>query len=263
MNHFKQILCRFLGLCLLALCSSVSAAPGAGEATRQPVVWSPGAPQSNAQALQAQVEQWAARKAAVDLSAVKMLALDPRIQVKDCSGALELDTPFSSLETVRVRCQAPIWQLYVRVTYQDGALPEPQQVEAAKPPEARRRVLAASASLPRGTALTPDLVRWVEMDAALPGPQALERLVDIEHMELARPLRAGTPIRSHDLRPILMVKRGQSVLMEIGQGQGFRISARLEALQDGRMGEQIRLKNAESGRQLSGVVTGKDLVRGL
>jgi len=82
-------------------------------------------------------------------------------------------------------------------------------------------------------------------------------------MELARPLRAGTPIRSHDLRPILMVKRGQSVLMEIGQGQGFRISARLEALQDGRMGEQIRLKNAESGRQLSGVVTGKDLVRGL
>lgn len=263
MNHFKQILCRLLGPCLLALFSSVSAAPGVDEATRQPVVWSPGAPPSNAQALQAQVEQWAARKAAVDVSAVKMLALDPRIQVRDCSGALDLDTPFSSLETVRVRCQAPIWQLYVRVTYQDGALPEPQQVEAAKPPEARRRVLAASASLPRGTALTPDLVRWIEMDAALPGPQALERLVDIEHMELARPLRAGTPIRSHDLRPILMVKRGQSVLMEIGQGQGFRISARLEALQDGRMGEQIRLKNAESGRQLSGVVTGKDLVRGL
>jgi len=263
MNHFKQILCRLLGSCLLALCSSVGATSGAAEAARQPAVLSSGAEPSNAQTLQAQVVQWAARKAAVDVSAVKMLALDPRIQVKACSGSLELDTPFSSLETVRVRCAEPVWQLYVRVVYQEGALPEPQLVEAPKPPEARRRVLAVGASLPSGTALTPDLVRWVELDAALPGPQALERLVDIEHMELARAIRAGTPIRSYDLRPVLMVRRGQSVLMELGQGQGFRISARLEALQDGRMGEQIRLKNAESGRQLSGVVTGKDLVRGL
>jgi flagella basal body P-ring formation protein FlgA len=263
MNHFKQILCRLIGLCLLALCSTVGAASGAGEPVRQLAMASAGTEPSRAQALQAQVVQWAARKAAVDSSAVQMLALDPRLQVQSCSAPLELDTPFSSLETVRVRCPDPVWQLYVRVSYQDGALPEPQQVEAPKPPEARRRVLAVSASLPRGAALTPDLVRWVEVDAALPGPQALERLVDIEHMELARPIRAGTPIRSYDLRPVLMVKRGQSVLMEIGQGQGFRISARLEALQDGRMGEQIRLKNAESGRQLSGVVMGKDLVRGL
>ena len=37
----------------------------------------------------------------------------------------------------------------------------------------------------------------------------------------------------------------------------------VEALQDGRMGEQVRLKNTESGRQISGVVVGPNLVRGL
>jgi len=38
---------------------------------------------------------------------------------------------------------------------------------------------------------------------------------------------------------------------------------RAEALQDGRMGEQVKLKNPESGRQISGVVVGPNLVRGL
>jgi len=37
----------------------------------------------------------------------------------------------------------------------------------------------------------------------------------------------------------------------------------VEAQQDGHMGEQIRLKNTESGRLLSGVVTGPNAVRAL
>jgi flagella basal body P-ring formation protein FlgA len=48
----------------------------------------------------------------------------------------------------------------------------------------------------------------------------------------------------------------------IGQGQGFQIAARVEALQDGRFGEQIKLKNPESGRILSGVVRGPGAVTG-
>ncbi len=36
-----------------------------------------------------------------------------------------------------------------------------------------------------------------------------------------------------------------------------------EALQDGRLNEQIRLRNPESGTTLSGIITGKGMARGL
>jgi flagella basal body P-ring formation protein FlgA len=36
---------------------------------------------------------------------------------------------------------------------------------------------------------------------------------------------------------------------------------RAEALQDGGLGEQIRLKNVESGRSLSGVITGPNTAK--
>jgi flagella basal body P-ring formation protein FlgA len=53
------------------------------------------------------------------------------------------------------------------------------------------------------------------------------------------------------------------VLMSVGQQQGFQISARVEAMQDGRFGEQIKLKNRDSGRELSGRVQGPNQVMGL
>ena len=82
-------------------------------------------------------------------------------------------------------------------------------------------------------------------------------------VELLRDVRPGAPLSSQDLRPMVLVKRGQMVLMSIGQAQGFQISARVEAQQDGRYGEQIKLKNSESGRILTGMVKGPNLVQGL
>jgi flagella basal body P-ring formation protein FlgA len=49
----------------------------------------------------------------------------------------------------------------------------------------------------------------------------------------------------------------------VGNSKDFQITIRMEALQDGRLGEQVKLKNPESGRQVSGVVTGPNLVKGL
>lgn len=219
--------------------------------------------QKAAQDLESLVIQWAAAKASTAMDQVRMLPLDPRLQVKACAQPLVLDAPFTSIETVRVRCEQPTWQLYVRVSFQEPVSRPLVAQEPSTLPEPKRKVLVAAASLPRGTLLTPDLVKLTELDAYLPGPQALERLVDIQHMELAREIRAGVPIRGFDVRPVVLVKRGQNVILQIGQSPGFVISARLEALQDGRMGEQIRLKNGESGRTLSGVVVGKNAVRGL
>jgi flagella basal body P-ring formation protein FlgA len=49
----------------------------------------------------------------------------------------------------------------------------------------------------------------------------------------------------------------------VGEGKGFLITVRAEAQQDGLRGDQIRLKNPESGRSLTAVVTGMNTARGL
>lgn len=91
---------------------------------------------------------------------------------------------------------------------------------------------------------------------------ALDPATDLTYMEAVRDLPPGTVLRQYDLRPTTLVKRGQMVQILIGQGQGFQIAARVEAMQDGRFGEQIKLKNPESGRILSGVVRGPGAVVG-
>lgn len=91
----------------------------------------------------------------------------------------------------------------------------------------------------------------------------LEQASEVLHAEVVRDVRPGVPLKSVDIRPTVLVKRGQTVLMSVGQAQGFQISARVEALQDGRFGEQIKLRNRESGRELSGRVKGPNQVLGL
>ena len=88
-------------------------------------------------------------------------------------------------------------------------------------------------------------------------------LKDVELAESMRDIPAGTVLRSYDIKRSLMVKKGQSAMLTVGQGSGFTVRVGVEAQQDGHMGEQIRLKNTESGRLLSGVVTGPNAVRAL
>jgi len=83
------------------------------------------------------------------------------------------------------------------------------------------------------------------------------------HAEVVRDLMSGAPLRSSDIRRATMVRQGQLVTMVVGEKSTFQVVSRVEALQDGRMGEQVRLRNTESGRVISGIVSGPNLVKGL
>jgi flagella basal body P-ring formation protein FlgA len=265
MNTRLQMLCRLLdqmaqrGLWLgvvlwLSGAAAVAAPQAAGSAP--------------ALVLQKSVTQWVAKEQSVALDSVVLAPLDPRLQVRACEKALVMDLPFSSPETVRVRCPEPVWQLYVRVsvTGRPGGRPvlsgSAAQAEAKAPPE-KRSVLVAAMPLQRGMILTEAHVRLAEVDTSNMLPNVLEQVSQVMHAELVRDIRPDTPLRAQDLRPTVLVKRGQLVLMSVGQAQGFQISARVEAMQDGRFGEQVKLKNRESGRILSGTVIGPNKVEGL
>jgi len=124
-------------------------------------------------------------------------------------------------------------------------------------------VLTSPQFLKRGTILEPNMFIGTEV-ALQPGDMsALSNPKDVVNMELLRDLPANTPLKSFDLKPMVMIKRGQLVIVSVGEGKGFLISIRAESLQDGQLGDQIRLKNTESGRSISAVVTGVNTAKAM
>ena len=240
---------------------------------------SPAAPDK----LLTEVGQWVQKSQQLDASQFSFAPLDSRVQLQSCDRALVMDTPFASRETVRVRCLGnPGWQLYLRVVLKPGIAPGlqapgPAAAGAAAPSgmasgsatapvtgaAPTRRVVVASQLLRAGTLASRDLLREMEMPAQGLDPQAVGSLKDVENSEMVRDVQAGVPLRGHDVRRAVVVKQGQSVTLTVGQGNGFSITARVEAMQDGKIGDQIRLKNPESGRLLTGIVTGPNAARGL
>lgn len=264
----SQSACRTLpgalALSAAALLAWPCAALGkAGEAAA-PVPWPAAA--SPDQALTRAVTQWIGAQQGVDPSSVRLAPLDPRLQIRPCTAGLRIDFPFASQETVRVRCESLGWQLFVRTlspppaTAPTAAAPATRAANGGSPaqdnPAAVRKVVVAAGLLQRGIRISADQLVLADMPAHNLPPNVLDKIDDAVNAEVIRDVPNGTIVRSHDLRPAMMVRRGQLVMVSAGGASGFRVVARLEALQDGRMGEQIKLKNKESGRQISAVVTG-------
>jgi flagella basal body P-ring formation protein FlgA len=219
-----------------------------------------------------QVRQWVGQSQNTEPAKVEIAPIDPRVNVLECPQPLLIDLPFASRESVRVRCAQPAWQIYLRVQTAAPATPVPaatnaaQAAQAPKPaqaaPPVNRTTVITRHLIQRGTQLQPAMLEEVSRPSQGLDSQAVSSLQDLVHGEAARDLPAGQVIRSSDIRRAVLVKQGQSALMSVGQDKGFQITVRVEALQDGRMGEQIRLKNTESGRLLTGTVTGPNAVKG-
>ncbi len=234
--------------------------------------------------LLSEVSQWAQKTHQLEADQFSFAPMDARVQVQTCDRPLVMDLPFATRETVRVRCLGtPYWQLYMRLVLKPGVslagapagaahspAPAASAVLAAVPtkaaasaPLSMRKVVVAKQLLRSGTTVNPDMLEEQEVPAQGVDLQAVTSVKDLENGEMVRDMQAGVPLRGHDVRRAILVKQGQVVILTVGQSSGFAITARVEALQDGRMGEQIRLKNPESGRLLSGVVTGPNAARGL
>jgi flagella basal body P-ring formation protein FlgA len=264
-QQLLQALCRLLDLLmfrgvLLGLAVWFWGAPSFAANPAKPQ----NGPASAPEVLQSSVQKWVAQSRKLRPDQVTLAPLDSRVKVRACDHALNMDVPFSNPETVRVRCTQPVWQQYVRVSVV-GVVPEIQaQAKPELPPApAKRWILVAKVPLQRGMLLNETHVLREEVDTPNMPVNVLVQASEVMHAEVVRDVRPGTPLRSQDIRPTVLVKRGQMVLLSVGQAQGFQISARVEAMQDGRFGEQIKLKNRDSGRELSGRVQGPNQVTGL
>ena len=209
-------------------------------------------------ALQTQAQQWASSQPSFQGRALHVAPIDNRIAVQSCQQSLQFDQPFPGQASVRVRCGQPIWQLYV--TLNAGNAPAAVARNGLAAPS-MQKVWVAKEMLKRGTVLTPAMFTATEMPAPGMESQLINDPKLIVNMELSRDLTPNTPLKTYDVKTAVLVRRGQEVQVTAGVGQGFLITMRAESLQDGGMGEQIRLKNSESGRSLTAVITGPNAAR--
>ncbi len=219
--------------------------------------------------MNAALTEWVGGQNGVPASSVTVVPPDPRVAVQPCASSYVFDYPFVSRDSVRVRCTKPNWQLFMKVGLVSGSAPA-SPAPAATAPSAKtapapefRQVVVAATNLPAGQVLQRDSLKLDRMEADKISKAHYVENQGLEGQELLRAVRAGEPIRVSDLRLATLVKRGEMVLMTVGSPATFEISVKAEAMQDGRVGEQIKLRNTESGRTLSGVVTGKGTAKGL
>jgi flagella basal body P-ring formation protein FlgA len=167
--------------------------------------------------------------------------LDNRTRLAACPGPLMAEPTHRSFRggrlTMKVSCEHEIsWSIYVPVSVISDMT-----------------VVRVNRSLPRGTILSKHDLQ------ALLVKRSPAHLPLIDHIEeaigsaLKRPLTAGTELQHSMLEAPVVIKRGDQTVIAAGNAQ---LSVRMtgKALQDGAIGEQIRVQNLASKRTIQGEV---------
>ncbi|WP_323846746.1 flagellar basal body P-ring formation chaperone FlgA [Microbulbifer magnicolonia] len=105
-----------------------------------------------------------------------------------------------------------------------------------------------------GTPVDENMLRRARGDlGALPRGAVLEREQILGQVTI-RPLGAGTVLQEHLLRPLPLVRLRQAVTLE-ARGRGFRIAREGVALENGALGERVRVRLPDRSL-VSAVVSG-------
>lgn len=240
-NFFHLGRCLRSSLCGIGLTLSlaVSAQPPAG-------------PQPNAQLRQAvdrfmtsYIGKLKARQAPKTRIEYSVAPFDNRLDVADCSQPLKIDTRDNLQPTARINlqvsCQPENWSIYLPV---DLAMYRPVVV-SVKP-------------LTHGSTVGADDVQLAELNVSQLSGQYLSSLDEVIGKDVKRSITAGLPVQQSQLMPPLMVKRGEAVMIRATSSiVAVKVSG--IALTDGRLGEQIRIKNQSSSRIVSATMVGPNL----
>ncbi|MET0378890.1 MAG: flagellar basal body P-ring formation chaperone FlgA [Spongiibacteraceae bacterium] len=164
-----------------------------------------------------------------------LVAMDPRLNLPDCSQPLALaikeQANITSRLNIQVSCNTGMgWNVFIPV---DVAIYLP--------------VVSANGLLARNTTLAAGDIQMTETDITRINGQYLTRAQDAVGLSLKRQLNPGTAITSDLLSQPILIKRGDSVTIT-AESDGLSVKMPGVAMSDGRRGEQIRIKNNNSAK---------------
>ena len=209
---------------------------------------------------------WVSEELQIPFESISLTPPDNRVKIPKCKVEIKYDFPFDSKETVRAKCKSPPWQFFLRVSSEDS-----NTLKILRPKIITKKreitneyvsVLVAKTNLMRGDKLDKNSVKLErKLKKKLP-IDVFTNLEGLENQEMSRNVKSGGLIRSLDIKAAKLIKKGDKVLFSI-VARGMLVKATVEALEDGHMGEQIKLINKDSGKIVTGIVTGKNKVSGL
>lgn len=248
----------------------------------------------------AEARQWVSENEGLRAEEIDFLPLDSRLELEQCPQPYAMDLPFGNSQTLRVRCISLNQQVFLRrtrnkshtaasgptksagagahISYGEPIVRSSTQLSqqpATRPSLPARvtptsssiqfeaKVLVAATNISSGQPLSANMFRQETKQLNQSPTQFYSEFDGLEFLELVRPITAGSPIRKQDLKKSTLVRKGEPVQHVISSITGLTLSVKLEAAEDGFAGEQIRLKNPESGKTVMGRVTGRNKTKSL
>ena len=174
---------------------------------------------------------------------IQVNRLDSRLRMPACDQPLvaSLESPAQPVGrvTVRVGCQgSSTWSLFV-----------PAQVRLF------RQVVVAQRPLARGAILEAQDIDWRERDVGTLTQGYLTEPEQALGSKLTRPVSIDQVLTPNHLERAPVVRKGDHVVISAG---GASLSVRMpgEALQEGAIGEQVRVRNLSSQRIIKARISG-------
>lgn len=125
-----------------------------------------------------------------------------------------------------------------------------------------QELLIAKKTIVTGQVITPDLVELRLEPTSAYGPTPLTNLEEINGLEATRTIRVGQRLHASDFVAADLVRKNETVRLTITRG-ALKITVETIALGNAKIGQQVLLKNPDSGKEIRGIVTGQNEARGL
>tara|TARA_B100001093_G_scaffold514856_1_gene589858 strand:+ start:846 stop:1904 length:1059 start_codon:yes stop_codon:yes gene_type:complete len=123
-------------------------------------------------------------------------------------------------------------------------------------------VVVASTNIIRGQVINRNLIIRTLQRKKQIGTQTLSMLEEAIGLEATRTIRSGTTLSVSDVAAADLVRKGEKVTLVVTRG-ALTITVDTIAMEDGKIGEQVELTNAESGKVIRGIVSGRHQARGI
>lgn len=164
---------------------------------------------------------------------VEAMPIDKRVQIPECTSSLTFSSSPEALSqsnvSVKAQCTNNDWYMFMVV----------------KATETQPVVVISSAVSP-GTLLTADNTHVVNMNKKRLRRSTFSDIEDVVGARIKRRVSAGRPVDPNNL---CYVCKGDNVTISAGN-PSMRVKTSGVALEDGRMGETIQVKNRRSNKKI-------------
>ena len=184
-------------------------------------------------------------------------SIKPDRLFRSCDGDFVVEKAFGGWKTVRVICrQENAWEIYVRTGYQSEAPAKadksPENLEKSDNLDLMQRVIVVR-PVSRGDLLTREDLGLQTLSRS--GSGGFTDIDELVGRRAKKSLRTGLVVHDRHLQPDWMVHAKQSVSVVNNTG-GIQVTTAGIALENGRLGDLVKVRNLSSNSILHGFVAG-------